>query len=254
MQEEPLDLTHGWCETNLSNPNISRGWYLGNIEDYVRNMSVNDYMFEIPSNWADQYVSSRKLATGRFRDGGWSGQGPALFAIAPWDHGNPPPSGTALSNTPLLLYSSTYVSDGNNTMNNYHNSDEWAGGAWLTTSSKSAVVFVGTKGTGDCWYGDSNGPCLECPGERGWWSTGFEGQFIFYNPSDLADVASGAKQPYEPQPYATLNIDQYLFHITSTQQWYHLGAASFDREGGLFYVFEPFADGDKPIIHVWRIN
>ena len=120
------------------------------------------------------------LATGRYRDGGWSGQGPALFAIGPWNHGNPPPSGTAIQNTTLLLYTSTYVHEGvNHTMNNYHHSDEWSGAAWLTAGNQSAVVFVGTKGTGDCWYGNEHGPCLDCE-NRGWWSTGFVGQFIFY--------------------------------------------------------------------------
>ena len=61
-------------------------------------------------------------------------------------------------------------------------------------------------------------------------------------------------EPYEPQPYATLEIDQYLYHIESSQQWFHVGAASFDRERGLLYVFEPLADGDKSLVHVWRVE
>ena len=254
LEDESLDMTHGWCELNLANPQIKRGWYL-NTSHYEYN--TNDYMFEIPSAWASGNTPGKILATGRYRDGGWSGQGPALYAISPWTQGNPPPSGTGLQHVTLLKYTSTEDPDHWNpstdhTMDDYHDSDEWSGAVWLTSGGKSAVVFVGTKGTGDCWYGNENGPCLECD-NRGWWSTGFEGQFIFYDPGDLAKVAAGTMQPWEPQPYATLNVDQYLYHIESSQQWYHLGAACFDRAGGYLYVFEPYVDDDKPIIHVWKL-
>jgi hypothetical protein len=205
------------------------------------------------------------LGTGRYRDGGWSGQGPALFAIGPWNQGNPPPSGTSLQYKTLLRYTSTEDPESwseatNHTMNDYHHSDEWSGAAWITSGNKAAVVFVGTKGTGDCWYGFSDGTVWEPPypedpqGERGWWSTGFVGQFIFYDPDDLAKVAAGTMESWEPQPYAVLNVDQYLYHISSSQLWYHLGAASFDAVNGFLYVFEPYVDNDAPIVHVWQVE
>ncbi len=253
MQETPADLTHGWCELNLSDPKIKRGWYLKAHPVYIQNMSTNDYMFDIPKAWADEYVQEMYLATGRYRDGGWSGQGPSLFAIAPWKHGNPPQSGTGIDNITLILYTSTNESAGGYTMDNYHHSDEWSGGAWLTAGDKAAVVFVGTKGVGECWYGDPNGPCIDCE-ERGWWSSKFKGQFVFYSPSDLAAVAEGSMQTYEPQPYATMDIDQYLYTIKSDQQKHHLGAAAYDNINFLFYVVEFRGDGDKPLIHVWNIN
>ncbi len=243
--------SHGWCGTDLSNPNVAGAWFIGDYRIY----SVNDYMFDIPEYWAEEYTPGMRLVTGRFRDGGWSGQGPALFAIGPWNHGNPPPPGTRLEAVPLILYTSTEDYDAPQyTMNDYHHSDEWTGGAWIATNDKTAVVFVGTKGTGECWYGDQNGPCLDCAGDRGWWSDNFEGRIIFYDPSDLADVAQGIKQPHEPQPYAFLKIDSYLYHIRSTQQWYHTGAVGYDRERGILYVLEPNSDGDKPLIHVWKID
>jgi hypothetical protein len=254
--EEENTLTHGWFDLNLANPGVKGKWYL-DCPYYINN--TNDYMLAIPSAWAASYTAGKLLGTGRYRDGGWSGQGPALHAAGPWNQGNPPANGTSLQYTTLLLYTSTLDSDSwddatNHTMNNYHHSDEWSGAAWLTAGNKSAVIFVGTKGTGDCWYGDSSGPCTDCAGERGWWSTGFEGQFIFYDPDDLAKVAAGTMQPWEPQPYASLDVDQYLYHITSGQQWYHLGAACFDSANGYLYVFEPYVDGDKPIIHVWKVK
>jgi hypothetical protein len=249
--QDPGDLTHGWCELNLSNPQIKRGWYINSPHSEYNS---NDYMFEIPADWASANTPGKILATGRFRDGGWSGQGPTVYAISPWTQGNPPPPGTSLQYVTLVKYTSTEdYWEPIHTMDNYHHSDEWSGAVWLTTGSKSAVVFVGTKGTGNCWYGNENGPCLECD-NRGWWSTGFVGQFIFYDPDDLAKVAAGTMETWEPQPYASLNIDQYLYNIASTQQWYHLGAACFDRARGYLYVFEPYVDEDKPIIHVWKLT
>ena len=132
---------------------------------------------------------------------------------------------------------------------------------WLPALVWMAVIFVGTKGPGKCWYGCPDGTVWPdeppyppaCP-ERGWWSTNFEGRIIFYDPANLAAVAADEMEPHEPQPYATLNIDEYLYHIESDQQKHHLGAASVDRERGLFYVFEPPADGAKPLIHVWRVE
>jgi len=257
QEEQERVASHMWCELDLSNP--QGAWWVGNYSPY----SVNDYMFEIPEAWAAADTPGKRLATGRFRDGGWGGQGPCLFAIGPWNHGNPPPPDTHLDAVPLLLYSSTATDEPPyHTMANYHHADEWTGGAWITAGDKAAVVLVGTKGTGDCWYGLKNGtvwpdepPYPEDPeGTRGWWSTGFVGQMILYDPNDLAAVARGERRPYEPQPYATLNLDEHLYHITETQQKSHVAAACFDRARGYLYVFEPLADGDKSLVHVWRVE
>jgi hypothetical protein len=256
MGEGDTNPSHGWCELDLSNPQTAGAWRIGSYWNYV----TTDYIFAIPRAWADANTPGMYLATGRFRDGGQGGQGPSAFAYGPWNQGNPPAPGTTLPAVPLLLYGNVYTPQSPR-MNDYHHSDEWSGGAWLTAGDKAAVIFVGTKGTGDCWYGCSDGTVWpdeppfppECP-ERGWWSSGFVGQIIFYDPADLAAVANGQKETWEPQPYATVAIDPYLYHVTSTQQKEHVGAASFDRQRGLLYVFEPLADGEKSLVHVWKVN
>jgi hypothetical protein len=250
LQELDDGPSHGWCELDLSNPQPAGIWRIGGYVNYVS----TDYMFEIPQAWADAYTPGQYLATGRFRDGGQGAEGPSLIAYGPWNEGNPPAPDSTLSATPLILYGSVYE-ENPPAMNDYHHSDEWSGAAWLSAGNDSAVIFVGTKGQGECWYGCADGtdaPPWPDDCNRGWWSTSFVGQMLFYDPSDLAAVAQGEMQPFEPQPYATLDLDPYLYHIASTQQWYHVGAADFDRERGLLYIFEPLADGDKPLLHVWR--
>jgi hypothetical protein len=300
FQEDAEDTiaSHAWFSPDLSEPNMQGFWFIGNQSLY----SVNGYMLEIPSPWADLYAEGKYIGTGRFKDGGWSGMGPALFAYRPWtESGAPAANGTHLAETPLLLYEkSTNTSDIVHALNGYQHADEWEGGAWLTTSGgKSAVVFAGNKGTGaKYWYGFINPagpetPCvfgeyvgqfpvcrladgtacpdapdlIECSGhtsERGWWSSRFEAQLIFYDPGDLARVATGQMQTWEPQPYAMLNIDDHLFLNpagtdvemigSGIQRRYRIGDVAYDRANGRLFVLELFADDAKPVVHVWQIR
>lgn len=264
-QEVPC---HMWTDLNLQN-NQGSWWIEGqNL------LSVNDYMFEIPAAWADTYAAGRRLGTGRYREGGWSGMGPALIAIAPWQSGNPPAAGASLPNTPLLLYSNTRGDDPTSyTLNNYHHSDLWSGGAWLTAGNKAAVIFIGTKGQGSCWYGWADGtvydgtdiPAPPYPNDdRGWWSSSFQAQAVFYNPADLAAVAAGTMPPYQPQPYATLDLDPWLWRIDKinhpdfnvNQNKHRLGDCAFDRARGLLYIVEYRGDSenDRPLIHVFQVQ
>ncbi len=287
---EPSDTaSHAWCDTDLSNPNTQGAWWVGEQSLY----SVNGYLFTIPQQWAEAYTGGAMLATGRYRDGGWSGKGPTIFAIGPWFDGNPPAAGATLTEHTLLLYS--HVEDEDDfRLNNYHDSDEWEGGAWVTSGDKAAVVFVGTKGGGDYWWygyaspGGDGLPCVhvspdgtmcfnadgtECPSNltsdcqgptyKGWWSSRFDAQMMFYDPADFSAVINGTMEPHEPQPYATLDIDEYLLLNatiepemlgTGDQRRFRIGEMAYDREGGFLYVLELFADGPQPVVHVWKVT
>lgn len=260
MQEGDDGPSHGWFELDLSNPQREGPW---KIEGQIK-FTTTDYIFAIDRDWASINTPGNLLATGRFRDGGQGTQGPSLIAFGPWNEGDPPQPDTSLSNVPLLLYSSVYDDvEAVYSIENYHHSDEWSGGAWLTYGDKSAVIFVGIKGLGNCWYGFYDGTVWpegppypeEGPGGRGWWSDDFRAQIIFYNPEDLARVVRGEMESYEPQPYAILNIDDMLYSIPEFELR-HLGAVSFDRENGIIYLFEFRGDyeNERPLVHVWKIK
>ncbi len=293
--------SQGWFNPTLTNPDFQGVWFIGNQNLY----SVNGYLFEIPAAWADAHAQGRYLGTGRMRDGGQGGMGPTLFAYRPWrDDGTAPPSGTVLTETPLLLYENAFNTDQIvRAMNGYQHADEWEGGAWITTTAgQAAVLFAGTKSTGTkYWYGFMNPrgpayPCVDqhvtdfltcrlangaaCPPEdfagccdealgnclshRGWWSTRFDAQFLLYDPADLARVAAGEFESWRPQPYATVDIDPYLYLNpppwdeivvgTGDQRRYRIGDVAYDRAHNLLYVLELFADGGKPVVHVWRVG
>ncbi len=296
MPPENNEATHGWFNPNLSNPDFQGVWHIGQ-QNYN---SVNGYLLTIPTTWADAHVQGRLLATGRYRDGGWSGMGPALFAYRPWQTGGvPPPTGTRLNEIPLLLYANSQETETfERALNNYQHPDEWEGGAWLITpSGNTALLFAGTKSTGaKYWYGWVNPagaelPCVEaaligqftlcrladgtpCPPEdlqecaghndfRGWWSSRFDAQFILYNPADLAQVAAGQLEPWQPQPYMVMDIDAYLYFTPPAweqdmlgrgdQRRQRIGDVTFDPATGRLYVLELYADGAKPVVHVWQI-
>jgi hypothetical protein len=272
---QDFEPSHGWSELDLTRPNPAGPWHFGSYTNYV----TNDYLFEIPRNWADKNTPGQYLATGRFRDGHWGGQGPALFAYAPWNDGNPPaPKSKLKTITPLLLYgiqqpnAIEITNSPSMKMKGFKEADEWSGGSWLTSGEASAVILVGTKATGKSWYGFSNGVIWpididentvypEVPpwphDSRGWWSEGIRGEIIFFSADDLAAVARGKKKSYEVQPYATLGIDKYLFDPGFDHQRdkrYLVGGTCFDRARGLLYVVERRADEGRSIIHVWRVK
>lgn len=296
IEPDPTAATHGWFNPDLSNPEFQGTWFIADQSWY----NVNDYMLEIPADWADTYIRGFRVGTGRFKDGGWSGMGPVIIAYRPWDeNGDPYPSGASTSSITLLHYATSTDTDViERALTGYQHPDEWSGAAWLTTSSgKSAILFAGAKSNGNkYWYGYINPagpefPCVDeevldfvtcrqeggspCPPEdfqecpdhtdfRGWWTTRWDAQFIFYDPADLARVALGEIQSWEPQPYAVLDIDEYLYNNPSgvetdmigsgEQRRYRIGDVTFDRQSGLLYVLELYADGAAPVVHVWRIR
>jgi len=134
------------------------------------------------------------------------------------------------------------------------------------------VIFVGTKALGESWYSFSNGVVYPTSGDpdevypevppwphdaRGWWSEDISGQILIYNPDDLAAVAQGDMESWEPQPYVSLALDDLLYDPGFDHENYKrylLGATAFDRENSLLYLVERQADGDKSLIHVFQIQ
>jgi len=274
---QDFEESHGWADLNLSNPDAQGPWVFDGYTNYV----TNDYLFEIPSLWAEAIAPGPLLASGRAREGLWSGRGPALFAYQCGETAAPLQSGSKLSEiVPLLLYGEQQpgqpdlISSPSQSVIDYHEADHWWGGAWLTAGDASAVVFAGTKALGEEWYGFANGVVWEhdcadqtpstCPDppewpydDRGFWAEDYQAQLIFYDPALLAAVARGELESWQPQPYAVLVLDDYLLDPSLDFMEYKrdlVGAAAFDRANGLFYLIERLADEYRSVIHVWELS
>lgn len=262
--------THGFCRLDLSAPQSSGPFYFGTANNYTS----CDYMFTLPDEWAAAYTHGQNLACGRFREGQWSGLGPALYAFSLFPADHPAAGDTIKTITPLLLYGRDdptlpeVLVDDSIKMDTYRPADQWSGAAWLSAGTKNAVVFSGTKAMGHNWYGFGNGvvwpdepPYPNVPDppfdDRGWWCDSIRAQIIFYDPADLAAVAEGRLDPWQPQPYATLDINDVLFDpgfdFPRYKRW-SLGAACFDREHGHLFIIERRADDEKSLVHVWYVR
>jgi len=263
--------THGYCGLDLADPQPVGPFYLGTANNYT----TSDYMFTLPDNWAAAHTSGRNIATGRFREGQWSGLGPALYAFSPFAPEMHPASGdTILDVIPLLLYGQDdptvpeIIVEDSIRMKSYSPADQWSGATWISAGNQAAVIFVGTKAMGNSWYGFGDGtvwpdepPYPDVPAppfdDRGWWCDSIRAQIIFYDPADLAAVAEGRLQTWEPQPYATLDINDVLFDpgfdFPRYKRW-SLGAACFDKEHGHLFIIERRADEEKSLVHVWQVQ
>ncbi|MBI9047997.1 MAG: hypothetical protein JEZ00_01140 [Anaerolineaceae bacterium] len=266
MQE--FEASHGYSSLNLNKPQTQGPWVLDGISNYTS----NDYLFSIPENWSAAYTPAATVATGRFREGVWSGYGPALYAMNAERIDSEPL-------IPLLLYGlqqpgdAVIETDDSMQMDGYMLADHWMGGAWLTTDNQSALIFVGTKAMESSWYGFANGiewnyDCADadtpaCPDvpeypydNRGYWASAYQAQMIFYNPEDLAAVAQGELMPYMPQPYAVFDLTEFLYDPQTDVLRYKVDLVAdiaYDREHGLLYLVERLADDAKSVIHVWQL-
>jgi hypothetical protein len=299
--QPPDEPSHAWFNFNLAAPNLQGVWFIGYQNLYSTNGYMFDIPTAWADTYAQgRYLATGRMRDGG--QGGMGptlfAYRPWLAG------GTPSISGTHISETVLLLYENTYNTEEiTRCLTNYQHPDEWEGGAWITTpSGKSTVLFAGTKSNGTkYWYGYINPagpeyPCVDadvtdfttcrladgssCPPEdfdgccdegagtcvsnRGWWTTRFDAQFVLYDPDDLVQVAAGGMESWEPQPYATVDIDEHLYLDPPVwdeielgwgdQRRARLSAAAYDRENGLLYVLELYADGAKPVVHVWGID
>jgi hypothetical protein len=273
---QDFEASHGWASLDLQDPQVQGPWVFDGYTNYV----TNDYLFEIPPSWAGAISPGTLLASGRAREGPWSGRGPALFAYPVPEAGMVPAPGDSLQGIlPLLLYGeqlpgeTDILSDPSQAVQDYTDADHWWGGAWITRGDKAGVVLAGTKGLGKAWYGFANGlvweyDCAEqtpptCPDppewpyeNRGYWAEGYQAQLIFYDPAQLVAVARGELDSWQPQPYAVMVLDGYLLDPEIDLGEYKrdlVGAAAFDREHGYFFLVERLADEYRSVIHVWEI-
>jgi len=273
---QEFEPSHSWASLDISSPNPAGPWIFNGYTNYA----TNDYLFAIPREWGVANSVPYTLATGRFREGVWGGFGPALFAYAPFEEGNPPAPYTTITTIQSLLLYGTQVEGAsdiqtNNSMrmDGYGEADHWWGGAWLTSTAGNAVIFTGTKAQGESWYGFANGvvwaydcaenPAVDCPevpefpyDNRGYWAGDFIPAVLFFDPENLAKVVRGELEPYEPQPYALLDLSVYWFDPEIDVAIYKrdlVGASAFDREHGLLYIIERLADEYKSVVHVFQI-
>jgi hypothetical protein len=256
----------GASRTDLSNPSPVGGWYIGSETPFSQPyyMTFITFNFELP-----YAIDGHLLVAGGSRPGDVH-HGVTLIAYSPWNDAAPLPADDAhLNYTPLLVYD---ADAGTNRLNGYTYCDAWNGGAWLSAGGKQAVVISGLKGRGREWYGYDNGestfnvmynvPIPIEPEDHAPRQSNFDPMLLFYDGVDLQDVATGAQQSWEPQPYAVLDLTNYMFGPVNTgpnygQRFRGPGGIALDRQNQLIYIMERAVtgvDSTEAIVHVFHLN
>lgn len=249
----------GWSELDMTG---AQGvWHIGerpSAEDLFHNAKACDYLFKAPESFADENLDGKWLIAGNHREGGALGgsQGPTLYALAPWEDGNPPTPAQNLDALALLYYPEIYDCVWTDPevchFAGYRAADDWGGGAWVQTATRSAILIFGRKGLGDSCYGTPE----ECGGDpcitsKGYHAYPYAPQILFYDPEELKDVLVGIREPWEVLPYEVYSpVDEVLVPGCAV-----LGAAAYDQTRGFLYVAEQEAGPwGETVIHVWRIE
>ena len=246
----------------------SGAWYVGDPAAPPLDAMLGDYLFTAPAAWAAANTSGRSLITGRCRDGGLSGLGPTLYAVAPAGAA-PPAANTVRPVTTLLEYGPVSASDYYHfpdAIDGYLLSDAWRDAAWLTAGAQHSVIMMGNKARGANWYGYmgermahdwviADIPYPEFydtdPDGKGWKAHNFIPMAILFDPGELAQVANGTLASHQPQPYAAIRFDPGLFYGAACE----IRTISYDAQNRLLYALEFDAAHDGAlVVHVWEVQ
>lgn len=244
-------------------------WFVGKRSEAPHDAALNDYLFKVPDAWAAARTGGRALITGRNREGGLSGLGPTLYAVAPAPPGSPPAADTELSATTLLQYGPVEGTDDYHFPHSfigYNHADWFRGAEWISAGGQNAVGLIGNRARGNNWYGYTGERMLHDwvtadlpypdfyatdPDGKGWRGHNKIPMLALYDPNELAAVAQGTIPAHQPQPYAAVRLDTALFFGPGRI----IRESAFDPDHGLLFALEfvPEQDG-RLIAHVWRVT
>jgi hypothetical protein len=113
----------------------------------------------------------------------------------------------------------------------------------------STVLFLGSTGIGNYCYGEAR-ECGQPGGSKGEHAHPYRAYAWAYDAGDLAAVKAGKKRPWDVRPYATWELPG----IGDVAGDFGTGGAAYDPESRTIYLSVKFGDGERPLIHVFRIS
>lgn len=241
---------------------VSGPWQVGgSVQGHNPAGFVSGYMGLVPQVW--QAAFGGPVVTGQCCIGilGRTSSGPALFAIDPTLIGQQVP----VPASPLVYYDILHQTlGGQYGQGTLFNGDVEVKGVVFPDNTDS-VLFFGRRGVNYCYGAGTSDPSLAgqpVPGQPGVIycydpedsSKGShsypKSYFVWaYNANDLAAVKAGQRLPWSVVPYATWSMTlPYPAWAT------HLNGAAYDPATQRVYLAQSFADGPKPVIHVFQLS
>ena len=261
--------------SDLDLTNKQGNWFLESDINTAFNYQYGRYMFAIPEQWRLEHIPQMYMITGSYRSGALSGKGPTFVVFGQPQTGE---DGEMINSQVVTEYSIWQDGYYQYEINGHHYADEWSGADWIT-GEKSAIVMLSNKARGQYWYGYGDGTLyhenIEILGVDPYVLAGLkssiggkgdigerkEGMMVFFDPNDLAKSYRGEINPWEVQPYGSLDIDEYLIKNYDDSSWRKLGDIVYDPIGGYLYVAEiqvpisrRYGVSYEPVIHVFKLN
>jgi len=205
---------------------------------------VSGYMGVVPPGWRQALGGAALTGQCCIPIISRTSSGPAVFAFNPADL-----TGTATVPTSPLAYfpeEAPLVPWGSTSP--LFNGSSLITGVVFPEGTRS-VLFFGRQGTGRFCYGDG----AKC-GDPEFQDSGTHAfpyvyQVWAYDALELAEVNAGRKQPWLVRPYA-------YWQMTFPQKSWatSINGATYDPATGRLFVSQAFAEGPRPLIHVYTLD
>jgi hypothetical protein len=137
----------------------------------------------------------------------------------------------------------------------WNHASQLAGIAFVSHRGKAAVMFFGTRGLGEYWYGlpEENGKKDPHNPYKGNHAPPYEETVWLYDPNDLLLVKEGKKRSWEIKPYSVGRLPGVRPSSLGL-----LGGVAYDPASGELYVSQSRGDlsdpsEPAPLIHVYGI-
>lgn len=205
---------------------------------------VDKYATTIPPEWHSAFGGQAFVGGAGGAINAVQSWGPSVSVINPSDIGAREPVPASL----VLGYPISNPLNPATVANIYWSQTDLVTGVIFPSGTRS-VLFFGKHGMGAYCYGTggrNGGDCYDPDdGSKGVHAYPYRSQIWAYDANDLLSVKSGAKQPWQIQPYAVWELDPSFQGIQG---------AAYDPATQRIYVSATWQDGDRPIIRAYQLN
>lgn len=223
-----------WRCADVPGVNCNAWFNPADLEIYHYNKTTGDHLCAIDRLYADGSLGGRRLGKGRHRGAGAFGgnNGPCLYA----GYTQTQPDGT-LGDIPLLCYPT-----GSGTWPGYRKAEKGYYSQWIhdPVNGRRALLVGAMRGRGPNYYG----PGPSCNSDKGWHAEPYEPEWYLFDTDDLAKVAAGTLNPWDPKPYDTGDPRWVMRHPADPGEdpncrWSWFSGMHFDVANQKLYVVQP---------------
>jgi hypothetical protein len=243
-----VKVSHGFSTLDLSRPNARGIYSLANVAAGA----VAGYMAHVPDDWRARLGARALTGQAGIPIITRTSAGPAAVGFDPDRLGAEP----APTNV-YLYYPLAHPLDTLDRKSDVWNfSSDLGGMAFVSRGGKAAVLFFGSRGLGEYWYGlaEEGGKKDPFSPYKGPHAPPYATAVWFYDPNDLLAVKEGAKKPWEVRPYHVAPLPGAF-----PSDLGKLGGAAYDPRSGRLYVAQPRGDRvsnafePMPVVHVFEV-